>query len=71
MQYVARDEADVPVLRKAFQQHTRQMAGARLMQDPEFRAWFMDRFGAMLKQGLGGGGNPFDGSNRSATKPNN
>jgi len=63
MQYVARDEADVPALRKAFQQHTRQMAGARLMQDPEFRTWFMERFGAMVRGS--GGGNPFDGSNRA------
>jgi mono/diheme cytochrome c family protein len=63
MQFVALDEADVPQLRKAIQQHTRQMAGARLTQDPEFRTWFWERYGSMLRTGPGG--NPFDGSNRA------
>ena len=63
MQFVARDESQAPDLRKAIQQHTRQIAGARLMMDPEFRTWFTDRFGSMLRSGPGG--NPFDGSNRA------
>ena len=63
IQFVAKDQADVPELRKAVQQHTRQTASARIMADPEFRKWFFARFGDMLKSSAGG--NPFDGSNRA------
>ena len=59
LQFVARDEADVPELRKAIQQKTRQAGVARFMKDPEFRVWVKERFGNLQ-------GNPFDGSNRGA-----
>ncbi|HEY3743671.1 MAG TPA: hypothetical protein VGL53_27690 [Bryobacteraceae bacterium] len=49
LQFVAKDEAAVPELRRAVQRHTRQTAAARIMQDPEFRAWFYERFGEMLR----------------------
>lgn len=55
LQVVARDEADVAELRKAVAAHTRQIAGARLMSDAEFRAWFMPRFGKMVGNPLEGG----------------
>ena len=58
MQFVARDEADVPELRKAIQQKSRTAGMARYMKDPEFRVWVKERFGNLQ-------GNPFDGSNRA------
>ena len=61
LQFVARDEADVPALRKVIQQNTRQAAAARYMKDPEFRTWVKERFGSTP----GGFMNPFDGSNRA------
>ena len=55
MQFVARDEADVPELKKMLQRKTRLAGVARFMKDPEFRVWVKERFGNIQS-------NPFDGS---------
>jgi hypothetical protein len=69
MQFVARDESDVPLLRRTFQQHVRLEARERLVEDKEFAKWFWQRFGSTLR--ANGGGNPFDGSNRATTPKDN